>query len=40
MASSYLTPTETGWITADCAEVSQNLPALAYRLIAAISTPS
>ena len=39
VAASYLAPTETGWVTADCAEVSQNLPALAYRLIAAISTP-
>ncbi|MEU8245896.1 DUF4132 domain-containing protein [Nonomuraea sp. NPDC048916] len=39
VAASYLVPTETGWVAADCAEVSQVLPALAFHLIAAISTP-
>ncbi|MEV3981681.1 DUF4132 domain-containing protein [Nonomuraea sp. NPDC049758] len=39
VAASYLAPTQTGWVAADCAEVSQVLPVLAFRLIAAISTP-
>ncbi|SDK81161.1 WGR domain-containing protein, predicted DNA-binding domain in MolR [Nonomuraea maritima] len=39
VAASFLAPTETGWVTADCAEVSQKLPTLGYRLIAAISAP-
>ncbi|MEV4568560.1 DUF4132 domain-containing protein [Nonomuraea sp. NPDC049419] len=39
VAASYLAPTETGWVTADCTEVRQNLPALAPRLLPAISTP-
>lgn len=39
VAASYLAPTETGWVAADCAEVSQVLPQLGHRLIAAISAP-
>ncbi|MEU8361080.1 DUF4132 domain-containing protein [Nonomuraea sp. NPDC048882] len=39
VAASCLAPTETGWVATDCAEVSQVLPALAVRLISAVSTP-
>ncbi|NUW36005.1 DUF4132 domain-containing protein [Nonomuraea sp. SMC257] len=39
VAASYLAPTETGWVAADCAEVSRVNPRLAFDLVAAISTP-
>ncbi|TYB69168.1 DUF4132 domain-containing protein [Nonomuraea sp. PA05] len=39
VAASYLAPTETDWVTADCAEASNVNPHLANTLVAAISTP-
>ncbi|MFI6601407.1 WGR domain-containing protein [Nonomuraea sp. NPDC050536] len=39
VAASYLAPTETDWVAADCAEVNRVNPALARGLVAAISTP-
>ncbi|UBU11397.1 DUF4132 domain-containing protein [Nonomuraea gerenzanensis] len=39
VAASFLAPTEPGWVTADCAEVSGVNHHLAVHLVAAISTP-
>ncbi|GII61525.1 hypothetical protein Skr01_16100 [Sphaerisporangium krabiense] len=39
MVASYLAPTETEWVAADCAEVSRVNPNLAVGLVAAIGTP-
>lgn len=39
VAASYLVPTETGWVTADCAEAAQVNPGLALVLASAVSTP-
>ncbi|MEU6797630.1 DUF4132 domain-containing protein [Nonomuraea wenchangensis] len=39
VAASFLAPTETGWVDADCAEVSQVNRELAVRLLAAVGTP-
>ncbi|MGR6915581.1 hypothetical protein ACU635_15160 [[Actinomadura] parvosata] len=37
--ASFLAPSETGWVTADCAEVSAVNVYLAHHLVPAISTP-
>ncbi|GAA2206631.1 hypothetical protein GCM10009850_020890 [Nonomuraea monospora] len=39
VAASYLAPTETAWVTADCAEASSVNPNLSNDLLPAISTP-
>ncbi|MFI6992612.1 DUF4132 domain-containing protein [Nonomuraea wenchangensis] len=39
VAASFLVPTETGWVDADCAEVSSVNPQLSVRLLAAVGTP-
>ncbi|WP_192781318.1 DUF4132 domain-containing protein [Nonomuraea africana] len=39
VAASYLVPTETDWVEADCAEAARLNPGLANGLVAAISTP-
>ncbi|NUW42548.1 DUF4132 domain-containing protein [Nonomuraea rhodomycinica] len=39
VAASYLAPTETDWVGADCAEVSRVNARLALDLVAAVSTP-
>ena len=38
VAASYLAPTETGWVTADCAEACRVSPRLALILVTAVST--
>ncbi|MBN6057390.1 DUF4132 domain-containing protein, partial [Nonomuraea sp. RK-328] len=39
VTASYLAPTETDWVAADCAEASRVNPAITHGLVAAISTP-
>ncbi|GAA1757614.1 DUF4132 domain-containing protein [Nonomuraea bangladeshensis] len=39
VAASFLAPTETAWVEADCAEVSSVNPRLSVRMLAAVGTP-